>query len=198
MYCEILSDKVIDISMFIKEKCVSENCNYIYSVDFNSNEYSSRWLRKRFFDHELVAFADIQNDEIKDMILIEKKQCEDLSYCNLLIFPWNKKTLLNYAIAEIYKENHQLTKLKLVIVKRDLNKCNIEELGFELELCIRRFNNSCRDIVSYASKPDSHRRLPAQPQTHGSVPERPVQWTRHCPDESAAVPVWRSDLHFRL
>ena len=49
MYCEILSDKVIDISMFIKEKCVSENCNYIYSVDFNSNEYSSRWLRKRFF-----------------------------------------------------------------------------------------------------------------------------------------------------
>ena len=24
MYCEILSDKVIDISMFIKEKCVSE------------------------------------------------------------------------------------------------------------------------------------------------------------------------------
>ena len=50
MYCEILSDKVIDISMFIKEKCVSENCNYIYSVDFNSNEYSSRWLRKRFFD----------------------------------------------------------------------------------------------------------------------------------------------------
>lgn len=37
MYCEILSDKVIDISMFIKEKCVSENCNYIYSVDFNSN-----------------------------------------------------------------------------------------------------------------------------------------------------------------
>ena len=135
MYCEILSDKVIDISMFIKEKCVSENCNYIYSVDFNSNEYSSRWLRKRFFDHELVAFADIQNDEIKDMILIEKKQCEDLSYCNLLIFPWNKKTLLNYAIAE---------------VKRDLNKCNIEELGFELELCIRRFNNSCRDIVSYA------------------------------------------------
>lgn len=108
MYCEILSDKVIDISMFIKEKCVSENCNYIYSVDFNSNEYSSRWLRKRFFDHELVAFADIQNDEIKDMILIEKKQCEDLSYCNLLIFPWNKKTLLNYAIAEIYKENHQL------------------------------------------------------------------------------------------
>lgn len=59
MYCEILSDKVIDISMFIKEKCVSENCNYIYSVDFNSNEYSSRWLRKRFFDHELVAFADI-------------------------------------------------------------------------------------------------------------------------------------------
>lgn len=48
MYCEILSDKVIDISMFIKEKCVSENCNYIYSVDFNSNEYSSRWLRKRF------------------------------------------------------------------------------------------------------------------------------------------------------
>lgn len=86
----------------------------------------------------------------KDMILIEKKQCEDLSYCNLLIFPWNKKTLLNYAIAEIYKENHQLTKLKLVIVKRDLNKCNIEELGFELELCIRRFNNSCRDIVSYA------------------------------------------------
>ena len=33
MYCEILSDKVIDISMFIKEKCVSENCNYIYSVD---------------------------------------------------------------------------------------------------------------------------------------------------------------------
>ena len=150
MYCEILSDKVIDISMFIKEKCVSENCNYIYSVDFNSNEYSSRWLRKRFFDHELDAFADIQNDEIKDMILIEKKQCEDLSYCNLLIFPWNKKTLLNYAIAEIYKENHQLTKLKLVIVKRDLNKCNIEELGFELELCIRRFNNSCRDIVSYA------------------------------------------------
>ena len=150
MYCELLSDKVIDISMFIKEKCVSENCNYIYSVDFNSNEYSSRWLRKRFFDHELVAFADIQNDEIKDMILIEKKQCEDLSYCNLLIFPWNKKTLLNYAIAEIYKENHQLTKLKLVIVKRDLNKCNIEELGFELELCIRRFNNSCRDIVSYA------------------------------------------------
>lgn len=98
----------------------------------------------------MVAFADIQNDEIKDMILIEKKQCEDLSYCNLLIFPWNKKTLLNYAIAEIYKENHQLTKLKLVIVKRDLNKCNIEELGFELELCIRRFNNSCRDIVSYA------------------------------------------------
>ena len=69
MYCEILSDKVIDISMFIKEKCVSENCNYIYSVDFNSNEYSSRWLRKRFFDHELVAFADIQNDEI-----IEKQQ----------------------------------------------------------------------------------------------------------------------------
>ena len=66
MYCEILSDKVIDISMFIKEKCVSENCNYIYSVDFNSNEYSSRWLRKRFFDHELVAFADIQNDEIMD------------------------------------------------------------------------------------------------------------------------------------
>lgn len=88
--------------------------------------------------------------DTKDMILIEKKQCEDLSYCNLLIFPWNKKTLLNYAIAEIYKENHQLTKLKLVIVKRDLNKCNIEELGFELELCIRRFNNSCRDIVSYA------------------------------------------------
>lgn len=32
MYCEILSDKVIDISMFIKEKCVSENCNYIYIV----------------------------------------------------------------------------------------------------------------------------------------------------------------------
>ena len=49
-----------------------------------------------------------------------------------------------------------------------------------------------------APKPDSHRRLPAQPQTHGSVPERPVQWTRHCPDGSAAVPVWRSDLHFRL
>lgn len=106
-------------------------------------------VKKTFFDHELVAFADIQNDEIKDMILIEKKQCEDLSYCNLLIFR-GIKTLLNYAIAEIYKENHQLTKLKLVIVKRDLNKCNIEELGFELELCIRRFNNSCRDIVSYA------------------------------------------------
>lgn len=49
------------------------------------------WLRKRFFDHELVAFADIQNDEIKDMILIEKKQCEDLSYCNLLIFRGIKK-----------------------------------------------------------------------------------------------------------
>lgn len=49
MYCEILSDKVIDISMFIKEKCVSENCNYIYSVDFNSNEYSSRLVKKTFF-----------------------------------------------------------------------------------------------------------------------------------------------------
>mgnify|MGYP006874901594 CR=1 FL=1 len=73
MYCEILSDKVIDISMFIKEKCVSENCNYIYSVDFNSNEYSSRWLRKRFFDHELVAFADIQNAASKDMMCNENQ-----------------------------------------------------------------------------------------------------------------------------
>lgn len=36
MYCEILSDKVIDISMFIKEKCVSENCNYISMLKINN------------------------------------------------------------------------------------------------------------------------------------------------------------------
>ena len=112
MYCEILSDKVIDISMFIKEKCVSENCNYIYSVDFNSNEYSSRWLRKRFFDHELVAFADIQNDEIKDMILIEKKQCEDLSYCNLLIH--NSSSKPNSSILHLFKSRFTITNFNFV------------------------------------------------------------------------------------
>ncbi len=73
MYCEILSDKLISISMFIKEKCTDIKNDYIFSVDFDFREYNSRWLRKRFFDHELVAYADVQGDEIINLVLIEKK-----------------------------------------------------------------------------------------------------------------------------
>lgn len=102
MYCEILSDKVIDISMFIKEKCVSENCNYIYSVDFNSNEYSSRWLRKRFFDHELVAFADIQNDEIslKDSLVIAEEGLGLLNNENILKLVWSSGIISGFSMED--------------------------------------------------------------------------------------------------
>ena len=120
-------------------------------MDFDFREYNSRWLRKRFFDHELVAYADVQGDEIINLVLIEKNQTEDFGYCNLLFFPKRDRGLLKFSITEVSIDNPKLTKVKLRL-RRDLIDSNedIVNCGFELELCIRKFIDNSKDILSYA------------------------------------------------
>lgn len=72
MIKELFSEDVVDITMFLKEKKVGKAGDYIINYDYVLEQFNARAIRKSFFDDELVAYAQV--DDQKHM----PRKCSEL------------------------------------------------------------------------------------------------------------------------
>lgn len=152
MFKMLQDDKIIDITVYIKEKYKSSNA--IVSIGSHVKEFTARTIRKKFFDNEMLVFAEMDsNDEIVTLLLIDISAPESANFCEIMFCEGkNRAKLTKYALPIIKRYRNNICKLKLVL-NRNQSKINdgfLKECSFVEELCLRQFNNKEMDILSLA------------------------------------------------
>lgn len=156
MIKELFGEDVVDITMFLKEKKVGKVGEYTVNLDYVLEQFNARAIRKAFFDDELVAYAQVDDEddeEIKDIILIDIKGEDNFNFCSISMCNFNNKELVQYALENIWSRREQLLKVKFVINGKSLTeetKQSLNEIGFENEVCLRKCDDEDKSIYVYS------------------------------------------------
>lgn len=154
MIKELFSEDVVDITMFLKEKKVGKAEDYIINYDYVLEQFNARAIRKSFFDDELVAYAQVDDDEeIQDIILVDIKGEDNFNFCNISLCNFNNTELMKYMLENIWERRENLLKVKFVINGKSLTeetKQHLLDIGFEKEICLRKCDDEDKSIYEFS------------------------------------------------
>lgn len=154
MFKELVSEDIIDISMFIKEKGVGvlPDCKFLINSFFYPQQFQVRLLRKAFFDGTMVAYGDYLDDELTDLLLIDYRE-ENKCCMTIMLINGDDLALVEWAVKKAFEDQKELEKIKVSVTKSNLDsglRDKLRAAGFEEEMCERAFTDDSKSIYTYS------------------------------------------------